>query len=64
VAYRLAVPLGFALAGEVCFAASPQREPYQLLGRQILRPLVDRFDRRAVKGDALVVVKRGPTLGR
>jgi hypothetical protein len=28
------------------------------------RPLVDRFDRRAVKGDALVVVKHGPTVGR
>jgi hypothetical protein len=56
--------LGSALAGAVCFAAFPQREPRQLLGRQILCSLVDSFDRRAVKGDALVVVKHGPAVDR
>ena len=47
---------GFALAVAVCFAAFPQREPYQLLGRQILRHIVDRLSRR---GDAFVVGKHG-----
>jgi hypothetical protein len=35
-----------------------------LLGRQLLRPRVDRFGRRAIKGDALVMGKHGAAVDR
>jgi len=52
---------GFALAAAACLAAL--RAAFcQLLGRQFLCLGVDRFGRRAVKGDALVMGKHGPAV--
>jgi hypothetical protein len=42
----------------------PGGEPRQLLGRQVLRPRVDRLGWRAIKGDALVVGKYGLAVDR
>src|SRR5580704_10844555 len=46
------------------FAVSTCREPRKLLGRQLLRLGVDRFGRRTVKGNALVIAKYGLAIGR
>jgi hypothetical protein len=48
-----------------CFLCGlTRRELRQLFGRQVLRLGVDRFRRRAVKGDALVIAKYGLAVDR